>query len=286
MNFDQLTVFKAIADLGTLRAAGKQLGRTQPAISASLKQLETQLGFEVFSRKTYRPSLTPKGKRMLACTRELLTAVQSWQEIADDLGKGCEPELCIAIDSATPLELVVPKINSALENYPSVRLDLHFGVVTQSIEELLNGTAQLAIAPLFTTHNDLEFLPLFGRVLTPCIHKRLIKDANCIQIKELRKVANIIATSGSDTSPIGVPGLGSGKKLYVSNHAVKEQMITLGLGWGRIPEDLLNHFSDLVPIKIPEVPKVKIEISVAWRRDTPLGPAARRVRDSLSDFRI
>ncbi|HVJ63719.1 MAG TPA: LysR family transcriptional regulator, partial [Bdellovibrionota bacterium] len=110
MNLDQLLVFKTIADKGTLRAAAETLGRTQPAISAALKQLESHLSFELFSRETYRPTLTARGQRMLESTRAVLESAQYWQEVADDLRGGCEPELIISIDSATPLELVIPKI--------------------------------------------------------------------------------------------------------------------------------------------------------------------------------
>lgn len=53
MNTDQLVVFTTISEKGTLRAAAEVLRRTQPAISASLKQLESQVGFELFSRETY-----------------------------------------------------------------------------------------------------------------------------------------------------------------------------------------------------------------------------------------
>lgn len=286
MNIEQLIVFKSIADTGTLRAAGENLGRTQPAISASLKQLEAHLGFELFSRETYRPTITPKGTRMLECTRSLLDAVQRWQEVADDLAGGCEPELCISIDSAAPMELIIPKINSSIEDFPSLKLDLRFGVITQGIDDLLSGIAQLAIAPMLVPHEAIEYSPLLSMQLIPCIHRKLLKDHRTITPAELRKIANIVVGSGNHQNPIGVPGLKEGKKIHVSNHAVKEQMITLGLGWGRIAEDSLTHYPELVPIRLRELPKVDLEICVAWKRDAALGPAARRVCQSLNELTL
>jgi len=281
MNLDQLLVFKTIADKGTLRAAAEILGRTQPAISAALKQLESHLTFELFSRETYRPTLTPRGQRMLESTRAVLESAQYWQEVADDLRGGCEPELVISIDSATPLELVIPKIKMATDLFPSLRLDLRFGVVTQGTDDLLAGRAHLAIAPILVPHEEIEHRPLMRRRLVPCLHRKLVGESGEISTAELRKVPNIVVGSGNPSSPIGVPGLRDGRKIYVSNHAVKEQMIALGLGWGRVPEDTLNHSQDLVPIRLRDLPPVDLEIALAWKRGAALGPAARSVRDTL-----
>lgn len=286
MNLDQLIVFKSIAELGTLRAAAEALGRTQPAISASLKQLEGHLGFELFSRATYRPTITAHGARMLESTHALLASVQRWQEVADDLRGGCEPELCISIDSAAPLELLIPLIQVATETFPSLRLDLRFGVVTQGLDDILSGVAQLAIAPMLVPHEDIDHMPLFKRRLIPVVHRRLLSADLKISAAELRKIPNIVVSSGNASSAVGVPGLRDGRKIHVSNHAVKEQMIGLGLGWGRVPEDSLAHALDLVPIVLHELPKVDLEISVAWRKDAALGPAARLVRESLGKLRL
>lgn len=281
MNIDQLIVFKEIAERGTLRAAAAAIKRTQPAVSASLKQLEAHLGFQLFNRDTYRPNLTAQGKTMLSATLDVLSSVDKWQEIADDLKGGSEPSLTISIDSAVPLEIIIPRIQSITDAQSALRLELKFGVVTQGLDDLLNGVAQLAVAPMLVPHENIEHEPILKRKLIPVLHRRLTTKEFEVSAAALRKIPNIVVGSGNPKSQIGVPGLRGGKKIHVSNHAVKEQMIALGLGWGRVPEDTLTHNPDLVPISLHELPKVDVEISVAWKKDAPLGPTARKVRESL-----
>ena len=59
---DQLKVLEAIAEEKSLRAAAIRLHKTQPALSHSIKQLEVQLGLELFTRDSYRLRLTSTGK--------------------------------------------------------------------------------------------------------------------------------------------------------------------------------------------------------------------------------
>ncbi|MEO5666684.1 MAG: LysR family transcriptional regulator [Bdellovibrionota bacterium] len=290
MTLDQILVFKEISKQGTLRAAAGILNRSQPAVSTALKNLEEQVGFQLFDRSGYRPALTAHGERFLHGVDLFLEAQKDLEELAQDLRGDCEPKLVIAIDSACPLDLVIPKIQDAVAPFKGLELEFKFGVVTQSVQQVLAGEADLAIAPLMTQLEALETRPLLKQRLIPAIHKRFLpKGQSKIELSELRKIPNIIVTSGQKDSPFGVPGLRSGKKLTVSNHAVKEQMILMGLGWGRIPEERLEsrpYSEDLVAIRNKELPPVTLEIALLWKRGQRLGRAARKVREKLEELAL
>ncbi len=51
MNFTQLTVFREVMDSGSISQTAKKLGRTQPAISLAIKNLERSLGLSLFERR-------------------------------------------------------------------------------------------------------------------------------------------------------------------------------------------------------------------------------------------
>ncbi|MEM9320527.1 MAG: LysR family transcriptional regulator [Pseudomonadota bacterium] len=72
MNTDQLRTFVTIAELGNLTAAAARLHKTQSAISAQLKNLETGLGVALFARAARGMMLTDQGERFLPHAKSVI----------------------------------------------------------------------------------------------------------------------------------------------------------------------------------------------------------------------
>lgn len=66
MELRQLEAFAAVMSTGSVTAAGRLLGRSQPAISRLLQELEAEIGYALFSRSG--PRVTPPSKDS-CCTR-------------------------------------------------------------------------------------------------------------------------------------------------------------------------------------------------------------------------
>ena len=62
MNIDEIQTFLAIVELGGFTRAGRQLHRSQPAISRRLGMLEHELGAPLFERLRGRARLTEAGR--------------------------------------------------------------------------------------------------------------------------------------------------------------------------------------------------------------------------------
>ena len=61
---DELALFLAIADAGSLAGAGRRLGRSPPAVTRILADLERRLGVRLVERTTRRLALTDAGLRL------------------------------------------------------------------------------------------------------------------------------------------------------------------------------------------------------------------------------
>ena len=79
MTFNQLLHVRTIAELGNMTLAASALYMTQPALTKSIKALETELGVQLFDRDTQPIRLTSagevfleKGKQILLLHNELL----------------------------------------------------------------------------------------------------------------------------------------------------------------------------------------------------------------------
>lgn len=65
MNFTQLTVFREVMESGSVSQTAKKLGRTQPAISLAIKNLERSLGLSLFERRGRRLVPVPEAQYLL-----------------------------------------------------------------------------------------------------------------------------------------------------------------------------------------------------------------------------
>ena len=72
MDFNKVKTFLTVAETGSISRAAAQLGRTQPAISQQMRQLEEGLGLSLLERRKGRVHLTPEGQSLLTAGRETL----------------------------------------------------------------------------------------------------------------------------------------------------------------------------------------------------------------------
>lgn len=118
----QLTVFDAIARLGSVSEAADQLAMTQPAASMSLQQLEQMLDAELFVRVRKRLVLSEKGKALQPMARSLLVQAQ---EIETSLASAAHQQQLRVGASPTVgdylLNEVCPRF---LKQQPQVRLSV------------------------------------------------------------------------------------------------------------------------------------------------------------------
>src|SRR5687767_2253491 len=74
MELLQLEHFLAVVEEGTFTRAAERVGRSQPAISQSIKKLEEELGMALFARDLHDISLTEAGRALTSYARKMLGA--------------------------------------------------------------------------------------------------------------------------------------------------------------------------------------------------------------------
>ncbi len=87
MTLDQLEVIQAVADCGSFHAAADRLNRSQPALSAAIKNLEREFELEIFDRSQYRARLTEAGAIFLTAARQALQASAYAARVARELSR-------------------------------------------------------------------------------------------------------------------------------------------------------------------------------------------------------
>jgi len=83
IDWNQLRAFLATAQAGSLSAAARQLGLTQPTLSRQVAAIEQQMGVTLFERVGKAMVLTPTGLDLLEYARAMGTAAEALGLITD-----------------------------------------------------------------------------------------------------------------------------------------------------------------------------------------------------------
>jgi LysR family cys regulon transcriptional activator len=190
MTLKQLKYLIGIVDSGlNITSAAERLYTSQPGISKQLKQLEAELGMQLFTRKGKSlAAITPAGREVIDRARKILREVDNISSLASDLTGEQEGRLSIATTHTQARYVLPDVIREFNERYPKVDLELHQGTSEQIAELLNTDQVDFAIATgsekLFS---NLTLLPIYhwDRItLVPNDHP-LAREKNPVDLKML-----------------------------------------------------------------------------------------------------
>lgn len=130
-----LGFFSAIARVGSLSAAARELGITTPAVSKHLALMEARLGVSLLNRTTRRMSLTPEGELYLEHARRILGEIDGMEEL---LGMGkATPKGLLRVNATLGFgrSHVAPLISRFVRQYPQVEVQLQLSVNPPALTE-------------------------------------------------------------------------------------------------------------------------------------------------------
>src|SRR5512134_3575962 len=162
MNLQQLRYVREAVRQGlNLTEAANDLFTSQPGISKQIRELEDELGVEIFVRRGKRlVALTDPGRVVVQVIERLLAEVDNLRQVGKEFADQDSGSLTIAT-THTQARYALPRVVQQFRaQYPKVRLQLQQGSPTQIAEMVRDGRADLAIATEALDHYpDLIALP-------------------------------------------------------------------------------------------------------------------------------
>lgn len=148
----------------SITTAAQRLNASQPGVSKQIKQLEDELGVEVFSRNgKHLSSITPAGQQILAIADRVLADVANIQQVAAEFRAPDRGNLSIATTHTQARYALPPVVKRFKQRYAQVVLHLHQGSPVQIARLAANGEADFAIATEAMEHFE-------ELVMLPCYH--------------------------------------------------------------------------------------------------------------------
>lgn len=279
----QLICFDAVVREGSFQAAAEKIGRTQPSVSAAVKNLEGQLGLSLLDRSGYRVLLTEAGRSFHERTRVLLHEVGELKTYASQLAIGEESELQVVIGDLCPLPETLGLLRRFFDGCPGTRLNLRFEAISGPWERLFDGEADLILHHIDKADPRFEFLDLFTVEILPVVTPGFLRFpiSSSITPEHMRDYVQCVIRDSARHSPSRNYFLVEGARSWtVSDQPMKRELILQGMGWGHMPRYLIEQdLRDrrLVSIAGDHLRGGKADIVAARRRAEAHGPVASRL---------
>ena len=173
MDLDQLRTFLEIVRLKSFSKAAQVVFRTQPAISAQVRQLEQELNTTLFDRLGTRIALTPAGKIFAEYAEQILDLRKRAQESINELEREPRGELVVVANEATGLYVLPGVFSEFKKRFPNVQLQVERSYSTRIVEAVLDNMADFGITQLPVTEKRLQVARVHSdeiQVLVPAGH--------------------------------------------------------------------------------------------------------------------
>lgn len=161
MEMHQVRYFLAVARTLNFTRAADECNVSQPSLTRAIKQLEAELGGDLFRRE--RPTqLTELGQRMHPLLKQCYEAAAGARSLATAFKSGEVGALRIALTHAVDLSLLIPFLNQIRRQFNRLELRFLRGDSREVAEMLKKGEAELCIAAeLDESWERLDSWPLF-----------------------------------------------------------------------------------------------------------------------------
>ncbi|MGG5822467.1 LysR family transcriptional regulator [Falsiroseomonas sp. HW251] len=162
MDLKQLQYLQAIAESGSFSRAAKTLGLAQPSLSQRMRDLESELGGELFLRGSFGVRLTDLGTMVAGHGVAILRQVEQIRATARSQTNDPAGEVALGLPTTVALHLTVPIVREVSRLYPQIRLRviesmsgylqewLGSGRIDLAVLYRVDGAPGLSITPILT----------------------------------------------------------------------------------------------------------------------------------------
>lgn len=156
-----LLLVQAVAESGSLTAAGERLHLTQSALSHQLLDLEERLGTKLFHRVSKRMRLTPAGERILASAGKVLQELEHAEEEVRLLATEKRGLLRITVECFTGYHWLPDVLQRFRKKHPGVEVRIDANATHHAVESVLDGSVDLALVSSAADDRRLRTTPIF-----------------------------------------------------------------------------------------------------------------------------
>lgn len=147
MKVQHIQILVAIAEHGSLRAAATALGKSQPALTQSLRQAEDELGVAIFARTSRGVELTEIGERILLRARTITSEIDRLDEEVAQLRGEQVGAVHVCVSPLAAMRIMPRALTLFRKSHPNIDIRLSSGLFPGALKPLREGRTDLLIGP-------------------------------------------------------------------------------------------------------------------------------------------
>jgi LysR family nitrogen assimilation transcriptional regulator len=290
----QLEYFRHVAELGSFTRAASFLSVVQPALSRQVRQLEVELGQNLFDRNGRGVVLTDAGARLLEHTRGILMQVGRARQELEDQRNGDSGHFVLGLPPSLGRSVTVPLVKAFGRRLPNATLATVEGLSAYMLEWLNVGRVDCALVYNAPASPTVDLQPLLDDPLY------LIAPPSG---KPARKGRHSVSLTALADHPLIIPSRPHSIRMSVENalagidlkmrvaHEIEcipaiIDLVRLGFGFAVLPLNAVKStpWGNEVQIKPIVAPVLKTSLSIAVSAQRPRSPLMRKAVDVIRDI--
>jgi DNA-binding transcriptional LysR family regulator len=284
MDWNHARAFSATADAGSLSAAARKLGLTQPTLSRQVAALEVALGVLLFDRVGKKLLLTEAGLGLLDHARAMAAGADAMALAAAGRAQDIQGRVSISATDAVSAYLLPEIVARIRKAAPQITIVV---VASNALSDLRRREADIAIRHVRPTEPE-----LIGRLMRETTahfyaSKTWIKAHGVPKtLADLAEV-DVLGFESAESfaghlRAIGVPTSAEHFRIVSENSVVVWEMVRLGLGVGMMLREIAERTPQVVRL-LPDWPGVTVPIWLVTHRELHTSLRVRLVFDILAD---
>ncbi|MEV5574175.1 LysR family transcriptional regulator [Spirillospora sp. NPDC052269] len=293
MTFDDLRVFVAVCQAGSLSAVARDLSCTQSAVSQHVKRLEKETGVRLLERRPRGVVPTPEGMVLQAAAAEGLAGLDSALRRLGELARGEAGSVRVTTGSTTVRHFMSEAVVAFRERHPEASLEFRTETSSRScFDALAEGSVDLAWVTIGGPVRGIEQRPvvelswvLAVRADDPLARRTSITVADLAGIRHIRLPENSSSRAHLDTAFARL-GVRLASDTGVADWDTAILLAELGVGHAVVPALPGQDSAAGSPLRFLPVPDLP-PLPVGWavRRWDALTPLARTFADMVGHQR-
>lgn len=283
-DWNHIRAFLATADEGSLSAAARVLGQSQPTLSRQIAALEVELGVVLFERVGRGLALAPAGRDLLGHVRVMGEAAGQISLVASGHNEAVEGTVSITASDSVSV-YILPRILGRLRQIaPGLTIDV---VSANDIRDLQRREADIAIRHVQPDQPD-----LIARLLRET-SGHLYASQDYIEARGRPDTVQALAEHAfigfqplerflQQMDHFGLPIAADQIAFSTESGLVAWEMVRLGLGLGVSTREIAGLFDDVEQI-LPNHPPIPVPLWLTCHRELHTSKRIRLVYDFLAE---
>lgn len=283
LDWNQLKAFLETAEAGSLSAAARKLGLTQPTLSRQVAAIEQRMGVTLFERVGRAMALTPTGLALLEHARAMGAAAEALGLAASGRAQAVGGVVSVSATDTMATYVLPPLVRQLREQEPGIAIDV---IASDAVSDLLRREADIAIR-----HVKPEQPELIARFIRDAEasfyasedwvkahgHPRKAEEAAHLDFVGSDRNGQFLAYLRQQ----GLPLSESNFSCYADHSKAHWALVRHGMGIGAMIDEIAGNTPGMVRV-LEDVPPFRFPIWLVTHRELRTSRRIRVVFDALA----